>query len=158
MSSQQAKNFHSINIGDKNTWDDWHLVPTSRPLVAPPQPRTSYADLVGGDGSMDLTTSLTAKPIYGNRMGSWEFLVINTGQIPTDTTVPGLWATRYSEIMNYLHGKKFNIILDDEPGFYYTGRLSVTGWQSQKGNSTITIDYNVDPYKRSVSDPNVKRF
>ena len=158
MSSQQAKNFHSITIGTKNTWDDWHLVPTSRPLVSPPPPITSYADLVGGDGSLDLTVSLTTKPTYGNRSGSWDFYVINPGQIVTAEAITALWATRYSEIMNYLHGKSFDVILDDDPNYFYTGRLAVTSWRSEKDNSTITINYNFDPYKRGVSDHSIKRF
>lgn len=32
--------YHSITIGEKNTWDDWHLIPTSRPLVNPPSVNT----------------------------------------------------------------------------------------------------------------------
>ena len=28
--------YHSITIGDKNTWDDWKIIPVSRPVVAPP--------------------------------------------------------------------------------------------------------------------------
>lgn len=28
--------YHSITIGDKNTWDDWKMIPVSRPVVAPP--------------------------------------------------------------------------------------------------------------------------
>ena len=160
MSSQQAKSYHSITIGSKNTWDDWHLVPSSRPLVSPPPPRTSFAELVGGDGSMDLTTSLTSNPTYGNRTGSWEFIVINWGQLPSDTPIQTNWANRFSEIMAYLHGKTFNVILDDEPGYYYTGRLSVESWStdSSPGNSTITIGYNFDPYKRKVGSPNTKKF
>lgn len=27
--------YHSITIGDKNTWDDWKMIPVSRPVVAP---------------------------------------------------------------------------------------------------------------------------
>ena len=27
--------YHSITIGDKNTWDDWHLIPATRPLFHP---------------------------------------------------------------------------------------------------------------------------
>lgn len=162
MSSAQAKSFHSITIGEKNTWDDWFLVPSSRPLVSPPPPRVSYAELIGGDGSVDLTTNLTKNPTYGNRTGSWEFIVINRGQVPVHNggIIPDNWTVRYSTIMAYLHGKTFDIILDDEPGFYYTGRLAVESWTtgSRPGNSTITISYNVDPYKRKVGDPSTKRF
>ena len=141
MSSEQAKKYHSITIGDKNTWDDWHLVPTSRPLVAPPNVNTSYLTVPGGNGSLDLTEALTGYPTYSNRSGSWEFLVMNGY---------GEWYTRYSDIMAYLHGKKFQAILDDDPYYYYEGRFSVASWTSPKDWSRISINYNVGPYKIEV--------
>lgn len=141
MSSEQAKKYHSITIGDKNTWDDWHLVPTSRPLVSPPNVNTSYVTIPGSSGSLDLTEALTGYPTYSNRSGSWEFLVMNGY---------GEWYARYSDIMAYLHGKKLRVILDDDPNYYYEGRFSVASWTSPKDWSRITINYNVGPYKIEV--------
>ena len=141
MSSDLAKSYHSINIGDKNTWDDWHIVPSSRPLIAAPQVKTSFVSLPGGDGALDLTEALSGRPTYQRRAGSWEFIVMNDY---------GDWATRYSEIMAYLQGKQYRIVLDDDPEFYYIGRLSVNEWRSQAYWSRIVINYNVDPYKRYV--------
>ena len=138
MSSEQARKYHSITIGEKNTWDDWHLVPTSRPLVVPPNVNTSYVTVPGASGSLDLTETLTGHPTYSNRSGSWEFLVMNGY---------GSWEARYSEIMGYLHGKKFRAILDDDPNYYYEGRFSVASWTSPKDWSRISINYNVGPYK-----------
>ena len=140
-SSAQAKAYHSITIGTKNTWDDWHLVPTSRPTFAMPPVKTSFVDIPGGDGSLDLTTALTGRPVYGNRQGSFEFLVMNDY---------GYWADRYSEIAGYLHGQNFRAILDDDPEYYYEGRFSVNQWKSDPHWSLITINYNVGPYKKSL--------
>lgn len=142
MSSEQAKIYHSITIGDKNTWDDWHLVPSSRPLVNPPEVNTSYVRIPGASGALDLTEALTGYPTYSNRTGSWEFIVINDF---------GEWYERYSEIMGYLHGKKFRAILDDDPDYYYEGRFSVGSWSSPKNWSRIVINYNVGPYKIKIN-------
>lgn len=141
MSSEQAKSYHSINIGDINTWDDWHLVPSSRPLIAAPSVKTSYISLPGGDGSLDLTEVLAGRPTYERRTGSWEFIVMNDY---------GDWAYRYSTIMEYLQGKEHVIIFDDDPNYFYKGRLSVNEWRSEPYYSRIVINYNVDPYKRDV--------
>ena len=35
------------------------------------------------------------------------------------------WGIRISEIANYLAGRKYKIILDNDPDFYYIGRLNV---------------------------------
>lgn len=141
MSSELAQWYHSINIGDANTWDDWHIVPASRPLIASPQVKTSFVSLPGGDGGLDLTEVLAGRPTYERRIGSWEFVVMNDY---------GDWATRYSDIMAYLQGKEYRIIFDDDPNYYYLGRLSVNEWRSEPYYSRIVIDYNVEPYKYNV--------
>ena len=148
MSSFQAVQYHSMTFsptdsqtsGDKNTWDDWHIVPTSRPVFAMPAVKTQYIDIPGGDGILDLTNALTGRPRYGNRRGSFEFIVINEY---------GDWASRYSNISTYLHGRSFKVYLDDDPLFYYEGRFSVNEWKSNAHYSLITIDYDVGPYKSS---------
>ena len=157
MSSERAMAYHSIIIGGKNTWDDWHLVPSSRPLVNPPPLKSTAYEIAGGDGILDMTESLTGAPVYGDRTGSWEFIVVNPGQLPSYTSYMG-WTALYSEIMAHLHGKRHLVILDDDPFYYYTGRLALGEWRSQKGNSVITINYRFDPFKTSVADPNYKQF
>lgn len=121
-----------------NTWDDWHLMPSSRPLIEVPGIKTAYIDIPGSDGSFDLTEAFTERPLYSNRGGSFEFYVMNGY---------GSWATRYSAIMNYLHGRRVKLILEDDPGYYYNGRMSVNKWQSVKDWSRITLDYNFEPFK-----------
>lgn len=136
--------YHSITIGDKNTWDDWHLIPSSRPLVAPPNVRTSLVDVPGTDGSLDITDVLIGRPTYTDRTGSWDFYVDNGY---------GKWSDRYSEIMAYLHGKRLTAVLEDDPMFYYEGRFFVNEWRSDPYYSRITINYEVGPYKLySVTD------
>lgn len=123
-----------------NTNTDWHLVPTSRPLINPPQVKTKTNDNPGGDGIFDQTESLTGFPLYGQRTGSWDFLVLNGWNE---------WYRLYSEILNSIHGKAVQIVLEDDPAWYYNGRVTVNQWKSDPGHSTITLDYNLDPYKLS---------
>lgn len=131
--------YHSITIGDKNTWDDWHLIPASRPLFNPPSVKENMVDIPGGDGVLDLTASLAGRPTYNNRSGSWTFYVQNGFKD---------WTVLYSEIMVYLHGQEFKAVLEDDPAYYYEGRFSVNSWKSDKDYSQIVIDYNVGPYKK----------
>lgn len=133
--------YHSITIGEKNTWDDWHLIPTSRPLFNPPSVKTHLVDIPGGDGVLNLTYALAGRPTFNNRTGSWTFVVQN-GFMD--------WATLYSEIMVYLHGKTLRAVLEDDPAYYYEGLFFVNQWKSDKDYSQIVIEYNVDPYKRKI--------
>ena len=133
--------YHSLNISGKNTYTEWGLVPTSRPVVNPPQVKTTYVDLPASHGVLDYTDLLLSEVPYGQREGSWEF-ALRPGAV---------WASMYSRILNYLHGVRHRVILEDDPAFLYVGRLSVNQWRSDPEYSLITIDYNLDPFKYSVA-------
>jgi len=138
--------YHSITIGEKNTYDDWHLVTPSRPVINPPKVKSNYIEIPGRDGVIDLTDALIGRATYSNRSGSWEFIVLNEYGPGQD------WATLYTEIMEYLHGQNYKVVLsDDDPGFYYYGRLDVNQWRSNPTWSRIVIDYNLGPYKYDIS-------
>ena len=133
--------YHSITIGGKNTWDDWRLVPASRPVFNPPAQKVKTLEIPGGDGVIDLSQSLTGYPVYQNRTGSIEFIVMNDFKP---------WHMAYSDIMDYLHGQKLRAVLEDDPEYFYEGRFTVNVWKSEKDWSRIIIDYDVGPYKWSV--------
>lgn len=133
--------YHSITFGEKNTWDDWRLVPSSRPVFNPPAQKVKTLDIPGGDGVIDLSQALTGYPVYQNRTGSIEFIVMN-GFKP--------WHMAYSDIMDYLHGQTMRAVLEDDPEYFYEGRFTVNAWKSEKDWSRIVIDYSVGPYKWSV--------
>ena len=135
--------YHSVTFGNKNTWDNWHIVPSSRPVFEPPKQKTNILDIQGGNGVIDLSEALTGYPVYNNREGSFEFIVMNDY---------GEWHERYSDISDYLHGQKMQAVLEDDPYYYYEGRFSVNSWKSDKDWSKITIDYNVSPYKTRKVD------
>ena len=141
MSEIYYQGDHSITIGSKNTWKHWHLVPSSRPVVTMPDVKTKYVEMPGINGVKDMTTSLTGYVMYGVRQGSWEFIVAN-----------GYWNWQeaYTTIAEYLHGKNRKVVLDDDPGHYYEGRLNVNEWKSSKDFSTIVIDYQLNPYKKET--------
>ena len=41
--------------------------------------------------------------------------------------------------------------MEDDPGFYYEGRFTVDEWNSDSWWSTITIGYDVYPYKKELT-------
>lgn len=134
---------HSVIFSTKNTWTDWFLIPDSRPVFAPPSPKTDFLDIPGLDGSLDISELLTGYPVYNDREGSMKFIVDNGHRE---------WQELYSEIMDFLHGKRMKAVLTDDPGYYYEGRFAVNEWESQKSNSVITIEYKTGPYKWETSE------
>lgn len=125
----------------KQTWADWRIVPTSRPVVNPPAVDVLMEMLPGATEAIDTTEAVGNKITYGLRSGQWEFYVANKS----------LWVSVYSTIMNFLQGKFCRVELDDDPGYYYTGRCQVNEWQSNQENSVIVIDYVLNPFKFFVS-------
>lgn len=123
-----------------NTWDDWHLIPSSRPEIAPPEVYTNYVDLPAGHGKLDLSEYLTGGPIYKGRSGSFGFIVANDFHF---------WAETYSQMQNFLHGKALYMTLWDEPEYFYKGRFRVQKWNSDGRTnwSTVGIDYDLEPFK-----------
>lgn len=126
----------------KDTWTDWRIVPTTRPVVNPPEANIQMDMLPGATEALDTSEAVGNSVTYGLREGSWEFYVVNKT----------LWATVYSTIMNFLQGKTMKVQLTDDPGFYYTGRCQVNQWQSDPDASRITIDYTLNPYKYAIQD------
>ena len=147
---ENGKGAHSITFNGLNTWDTWHMAPKSRPFVSAPQVKTEYVDVPGADGSLDYTEVLTGKPRYANRTGQWDFIVDNGYRN---------WCDLYSDILMKLHGKYFDrIILEDDPLYKWKGRLSVVGQFGNKDYSAVSIQYNLDPYKRPLDDETVPNW
>ena len=152
--------YHSIMIGDKNTFNDWHLFSINRPFVAPPLPKTRYVDILGMSGSLDYTEAPNRIPKYADREGSWEFIMLNPGDVPEysiadEGSYHYDWAARYSEIMAYLQGKWFdNVILEDDPLYSYKGRVWVNEYRSDPGWGRIVINYRFQPFKIRNTDYN----
>lgn len=140
------------SLNGMNTWASWGLIPTSRPVINPPGVKTSYADFPGFHGSIDLSEVLTDYPTYGERTGSWEFLVAGYDKKNE------AWSAAYEAIMSYCHGKRMKIVFFNEPDYYYLGRIAVNSWKSEKDWSKIVIDYRLEPFRYNsttmqVDDP-----
>jgi hypothetical protein len=137
---------HSLLIGGIDgihTWNDWHLIPTSMPIIAPPEVKKNTVDIPGMNGVIDMTDQLLGYPLFGQRTGSIDFYV--------DHTAPNWsWDQAYDTIANTLHGKKTKVLLTDSPSYQFEGRLSVNQFKSDKMCCSITIDYDLAPFKKMI--------
>lgn len=152
-------NMYALEIGGYNTWTDWNLVPTSRPTIPPPEVRTRFVEIPGMNGTLDMTDVYTDNDgnqngIYGDRKGSFEFIVLNPrlsvahpfdGQAHADRSSE--WLSVYSVVMEKLHCKRKRMILLEDPDYWYEGRFTVDSWQPGDDYSTLTIGYTLEPFK-----------
>lgn len=140
--------YHSVTFTlpgkwSKNSYNDFHLVPDGRPVIALPEPVTNFIEVPGASGQLDMSDSLTGYPLYGSREGNLSFIVLN------DYSRNDSWIKRYQKINKFIHGRRLELMLEDDPNYFYEGRFKVEGWESPSdgGNSTVNIGYTLDPYK-----------
>lgn len=130
-----------VTFGNKNSLRDWGIYLKNRPSISPPEPKTSYIEIAGRDGDIDASESLTGYMNYKDRDIEMEFTIIDPREF---------WSEKYSEIMDYMHGRKMRIIMDEAPDYYYEGRITVGTWDSERKKSTLPISAKVYPYKKAV--------
>lgn len=133
---------YGVTFGEKHSYRDFGLILKSRPVISPPSPKTIYIDIPAADGVIDLTESLAGEVKYENRTITCEFNVVDARK---------RWSNIYSNILDYLHGKRMKVVFDEDPTYYYIGRLKVNEWKSDKATSTIIIEGTVEPYKMNKS-------
>lgn len=129
------------NVAGANTWDDWHLIPSSRPFISHPDFLTKYIEIPGMDGYIDLSEYLRGRPVYKPRTGSLTFYVDNGHED---------WEIIRTKMVRMLHGKKLKMQLTNDPLYFYEGRFKVDGWSSGANWSQVTISYQLDPYKYTI--------
>lgn len=135
-----------VTFGEKHSYNDFSLLLAKVELGAP-QAKVNKIDVEGADGSLDLTDYFGSTK-YENVVHKFDFVTI---------APPSTFTTIFSTIKNHLHGKKMRIVLDDDPSFYYIGRLSVSSFTSDRGIGHITIDADCEPYKYKKDKTVVKQ-
>lgn len=142
---------HSVTFINKdgaqiNSWGDWLLIPSSRPIISTPPVQEFNLEITGRSGKIDFQDNIFKEPVFNNRTGSLEFVVDHEN----DKYIS--WHHTYNQILQFLHGRWLKIILNDEPDYYYEGRFTLNEFKSNSDWSTITIDYDLKPFKLSVVD------
>ena len=130
-----------ILFGDIHSYDDLSLILNSKEIESP-SPKTDTLDIPGADGEEDFTEYFGAVK-YKNRKLTLNFSTI----VPMNE-----FLDLFSKIQNTINGKKTKIILDDDPNFYYVGRLTCDKWKANKRIGTITIEGNCEPYKYKLNE------
>ena len=119
-----------------HSFDNFALILTSK-TIGQPVVKTEYVEVLGADGQLDLTEAF-GEVKYLNRKLTFVFSIFEDANE---------WAAAYSRVLNNLHGKKMKIVLDDDPEFYYIGRVNVSDYISAKRIGNITIEVDAEPYK-----------
>lgn len=126
-----------LTYGIYHTYRAWGLFLAGYEIT-PPVVREKYVEIAGRDGLLDLSEALTGAPVYDNRTITANYVLM---------APRAEWENVYSGILNAMHGKRLDIVLDDDPNYYYTGRAKLTEWKRSDTTVNITITATVDPFK-----------
>lgn len=155
MTLAPGQSLHSIIFDydksyTKHTYKSFYLIPTSRPFFPPPQIKSIFVEVPGMDGHVDLTSNFLGRPAYGPRSGTFEFAINHSEYGPSKQSKD--WVDERNRLAEFFKGDVHTAVLEDDPGYYYKGRFSLSEWNSQTDGtwSLVNIDYNVEPYKYSV--------
>lgn len=127
-----------IETGEQiNTYEQWELILGNKE-VSIPTPKTTYVDIVGADGTLDLTEAVTGETKYNDRTLKLPFTLKDKFMdLPS----------KVSEIANYIHGRKFKIFIYDDLDFYFKGRISINEFKTSQATGQITLEATCEPYK-----------
>lgn len=132
--------------GNKHSYTQMGLLEQSVE-IAPAEPKLAYTDIPGANGSKDLTEALGVGVKYNDREIVWTYALYPEQD----------WYETQSTVSHYLNGKACHIILDDDPDWYWDGRVSITAHQKDKLLRQITVKARVRPYKLKTTPSSVDR-
>ena len=125
-----------ITFGSLHSYDDLKLILISKEIGSPAV-KERKIDIEGADSSLDLT----------DFFGEAKFEDV-THKFTFSTIVPqGQFLSLFSAVKNAIHGKKMRVILDDDPLFFYMGRVKVSSFTNEKNIGHISIECDCEPYK-----------
>lgn len=112
-------------------------------LSAPVQ-KTSYIDKPGGDGTWDLSTTMTdGIPRYQNRTLTATLELSTLDRRTRDALI--------RVMVNTLDGRRLRVFLPDDITYYLVGRVHVARKYSNLAHASVTVTMDCDPWKYNVT-------
>ena len=140
---------NDVNQIEYDTWNKWGLIPSERPTLVQPAPVYRYVEIPGRDGPLDMTDYLIGRPTYSDRKGTFEFYVDTDFKLDNITND---WVAKRNSLVQFFDGSKMRMRMADEPNIYYIGRFHLREYRPGATYSTISIEYEIEPYRYNVSD------
>lgn len=127
------ENFHS--------YYDLKLILTKK-TISSPEIQKEYVSIPGRDGVIDISEELTGTIKFNERAISLEFFSVAPAQ---------KWSVEQSDLQNKLLGKRTKIIFDDDPNYYWNGRIEKIEPNQDGNHMKYSMEINADPYKMDLN-------
>lgn len=131
---------YGVTFGEYHSYDDFNLILKTK-VIGAAAVKSEVIEIPGSSTTLDLT-EFTGEPQYNNRPLQFEFKYIDG------------WDEQYAQyeaVNNAIHGRKLKIVLDEDQGYYYLGRVSVGDWSNDKFIGLVSITCDCEPWKYKES-------
>lgn len=118
--------------------------------IPPAQPKVSYVDIPGADGSVDLTEA------HGEVKFSDREITLTFTMNPAGNLSEAAWTEKKTEVSNLLNGRSMKITLDKDDEFYWLGRCTVNSYKSDRRVRQIVVTAKVSPYKYKQTETAIR--
>ena len=126
-----------VHFGDTHSFRDLNLVLAPFDYT-PAVPKTKFIEIPGGDGTIDATEADGTIHYYDRE---FEFIF---SVMPGDKLT---FEERQTVVARALNGKRFEIVLDKDPEYFWRGRVWIDEYASNKRLRQIVVVARVSPYK-----------
>ena len=105
--------------------------------VHPAPPNEEIIPIGGADGAVDISDEPAGWVTFGQHKIDWVFSVKDGPD----------WPTVRTRVANAINGLRCHITLDEDPDYYYDGRITVNDFKLDAGLQRITVTAKCQPYK-----------
>lgn len=128
----------TVNGQTYNSLADFGLAISNTDYVGDPGQPDSLIYVPGRSAPLDITETVFGEQYFTSRK-----INILFGGIE-----PGEWDQRISEYRNLFEGKRVQLSFASDPGWYYSGRVHITGFKHQRALGTFNFELpEADPFK-----------
>lgn len=137
-----------VRFDGLHSYYEWGLILQEKTIESP-KPKINTVEIEGADGVLDYT-EFFGDVKFENRQLSFKFI---KAQIILDG-----FLSLYSLVQDMIQGRKMQVVLDDDPAYFYLGRVSINEWKSNKNIGEIVIEVDAEPYKYKMAETTVTKI
>lgn len=121
-----------------HSFRSWGLLLTKPPQISLPKPKLRLVQVPGSDQIIDLTESLTGQVHYQPRTLFFEFLLLGE-RVQREAAC--------DDLLSRIHGKRMDVTLDEDPNWFYRGRVVVETLTAGETSTALTVRVEAEPYR-----------
>lgn len=131
-----GRTFHTLN--------DWELALGNNNYIGDPEMETTYIKVPGRTGLIDASEVVAGQRVYKKRQLSFELGGIRERHD---------WDSVISAFRNNVNGRVCRLTIDNDPGYYWRGRVYIKGFDRFRDLGTFTLAVpTADPYKYGLTN------